>query len=482
MDFRGGLELRRWRTEWLSAFGALFGAWFLYLLAYWPGLMTSDSVDQWTQVHTGRFVDYHPALHTMSNWLVTRLWDSPAAVALLNIVGLAAATSFCVSELGRFGVSRRVRWAALALLAVSPACGLTVNTLWKDIPFTSLCTFLFGVSLALVRTRGEWLRARSHWAALVVLLALTPLMRKNGPGVIFAYGVVLLVLPWGPWFRKAALAAFGIAVAVAALVNGPLYKAFHIPEPGPFAAMNAQLHQLAAFAVAGEVPPEDVPYFETMQPMSLWRENYRCDSSVPLIYSGKFKSATVDQHPKWVFEHLWKLIQAHPRTFFAHELCATELLWRVPISQRAGPPGFLRTLDKEAVPTRPAVPLFTKLLDRWSRFSMRRIPSALFWTPALWMYLALLAVGAQMVRWRLPSLGLVLVPALANTLTLLLAMASPDFRYEFPMMFAGLLSLTLLAVRAPAAVAERSEPALQAPPSAPGSVEPAPSAEARARR
>ena len=39
---------------------------------------------------TGTYDDWHPVFHTWTNWLITRIWLSPAAIAIAQIVTLSA--------------------------------------------------------------------------------------------------------------------------------------------------------------------------------------------------------------------------------------------------------------------------------------------------------------------------------------------------------------------------------------------------------
>jgi hypothetical protein len=81
--------------------------WSIYLLAYWPGLMSYDSLQQWEQMTTGQLDNWHPAFHTMSNWLITRLWLSPAAVALTQIATLSLLVGWTVARIRRLGAPGR---------------------------------------------------------------------------------------------------------------------------------------------------------------------------------------------------------------------------------------------------------------------------------------------------------------------------------------------------------------------------------------
>jgi hypothetical protein len=48
----------------------IFFIWSIYLLAFYPGMMSADSFNQWNQVLTGVYVNHHPVFHTLLIWLV----------------------------------------------------------------------------------------------------------------------------------------------------------------------------------------------------------------------------------------------------------------------------------------------------------------------------------------------------------------------------------------------------------------------------
>ena len=54
--------------------------WVVYLLAFWPGILTEDSIEQWTDMTSGVLRGYHSPLQTTLHWLLTRLWFSPAII------------------------------------------------------------------------------------------------------------------------------------------------------------------------------------------------------------------------------------------------------------------------------------------------------------------------------------------------------------------------------------------------------------------
>jgi hypothetical protein len=96
-----GIIPSRWK--WLLFALPLFLVCFFYLLIYWPGLMSPDSLDQWNQLSTGIFNDWHPAFHTFFEWALTRLWGSPASIALFQIFAMGSLVGWGLAEFEKMG-------------------------------------------------------------------------------------------------------------------------------------------------------------------------------------------------------------------------------------------------------------------------------------------------------------------------------------------------------------------------------------------
>lgn len=59
----------------------------LYFLAYYPGVLTVDSINQWSQAHSEYpWNNWHPIGHTFLIWLTSLIWNSPASFVLLQSV------------------------------------------------------------------------------------------------------------------------------------------------------------------------------------------------------------------------------------------------------------------------------------------------------------------------------------------------------------------------------------------------------------
>src|SRR5262249_57688910 len=74
----------RWSWAWYAAVPV--AAWTVYWLAFFPGVVSHDSIAQWREILEGRYDDWHPAFHTWTLWLLTRPWRSLGAVSLAQVM------------------------------------------------------------------------------------------------------------------------------------------------------------------------------------------------------------------------------------------------------------------------------------------------------------------------------------------------------------------------------------------------------------
>ncbi|MCX6355926.1 MAG: hypothetical protein NTZ78_13640 [Candidatus Aureabacteria bacterium] len=214
----GGCALRYifvQRMHWIfwSMFAFSSGVLVLWLLGQWPGWVTWDSFVCWTESVTLDFSNYHPYLYCLYLLAIRQLWDSPAAVALVQI-GMTAALG---SYIFYFCISRGPRWVAIVVIPFFLACvfsipvGIYTISIWKDIPFALLILFwaFFLFYSSIQKRAGHLLRyAPMSVVWLSLLLVLLCMVRHNGIINIVVIPFLLIIaglMPWRTFLRFALL-------------------------------------------------------------------------------------------------------------------------------------------------------------------------------------------------------------------------------------------------------------------------------------
>ena len=110
------------------------------LIAFFPGIVTSDTVVQWSQMDNNVYNSWHPIFHTLLQKLFRTIWNSPAIICIVQITCLALLlTAFCKitrDNEKKFGV------ICIQILVCCIICFFPINlmysvSLWKDILYGS---------------------------------------------------------------------------------------------------------------------------------------------------------------------------------------------------------------------------------------------------------------------------------------------------------------------------------------------------------
>jgi hypothetical protein len=181
-----------------SLFVVSAGIFFLWLLGQWPGIIAADTTWQWTQAHELNFPNESPYMYTLYLVTLTQFFDSPATVAIFQILVTSALGSFIFYFVLKHGNVRAIYIAVFYIcFTFSIPIGVNTITLWKDEPFTILVLFwAFYVFYIYYRKRMGFpvnFTFKSLWI-LSFLLILMSLMRHNGIVYLVTLPLIILIV------------------------------------------------------------------------------------------------------------------------------------------------------------------------------------------------------------------------------------------------------------------------------------------------
>ncbi len=441
-------EISRW--AWLGYALPMLAVGLFYLLVLWPGLMSLDSYEQWAQSITGKLNNTHPVFHTLTILALRQVWDSPAMIALAQILALSFAAGIALMRLETYGADRRILWLSAFLLALSPVNGSMVITLWKDVFYTAAFLGFFVCIVEIVFTKGAWLEKTSHLVLIGVLAILVSLLRHNGvpvvSGTLFLFALVYAR-------RRGRLLAGSILVFVLwAIVNGPLYSALGITPMGVRTQIPS--HHIAAHLQHGTPLTADEKAFlnQVMPLKSNWK--YSCYNSEDTFYSPQFDRAYADKHVSELTQVFLSLLRRNPRVDLDTLLCVSSGVWRItfpPGSEvRIAPlptPGdhVSELLEQDfGIRHRSYLPAIEPWLLDSVRGSARPAWIWLVWRPALYFYLLLFGVAIKALRDKNPSILLLVVPPAIQVGVMFFLSINQDLRLHYPVIVIGLLYIPYL--------------------------------------
>ncbi len=447
---------RRW--GWVGYAAPCITIWSIYLLAFWPGLMTLDSIDQWQQMLTGQISDFHPVFHTLTNWLVTRIWLSPAMVALAQITVLSIVAGLILMQLRKWGASRLVVWLTCILFALSPANGILVNTLWKDVPYSIAVLILTYFILQMVQDHGTWLNRKFAWVWLGTIAACVALYRHNGAPVAVGTLIILFIAYRQYWKRLALASALMLGMWLG--IRGSVYQLLNVqPLPSSFfTAYIALKHVAAHLAQGAELTASEQAFLQQVRTGDL-KWPYLCSTAEPLLYDGKLNSDFALSHSAELTQLAIKLLQQNPKIDLDDQLCGSSLVWRLswpptpqhrfnvlpftigndglPYTWKA-PQGPKDPLDYTPYRIESPIPTVSQFLIQNIRQMLQPDNISWLWRPALYFYILVAASAIAAIRSRYWKFLLLCIPVVLNSLVLVMTLAQ-DFRYEYSVVLAGLL-------------------------------------------
>ena len=419
----------------------------VYLFAFFPGGFSSDTTTQWHQIRGELpLSDWHPALHTMLLWLMTRICDHPAFVLLLQGTAYACAVGYAAMSMHKWRVQKAFVLLAALYLSANPAISNIMAFPWKDCAFAIAALFLGTVLFEVHCSCGEWLKDKMHLLFLALLLALCAILRHNGVALSLAAGVWLVISV--PALKRRAAFCVVLAAACFALIKGPLYSAAGVEKNATPLDETIGLPMTVLSHVYVNAPDsldeETIAFLETMAPREIYVSYHRTgdwnetkwfvsqlpsDHSYTLLQVFGFTAKTAFKEPALALEALAGL-------FDLPLLPAGEAYWRM--SPYVDPSAAQFGIEKAHQP------FLSRALNWLCRSTAKTPLSWLFWRPGVSLLLIMLFCVCFARRRPLTAL---LLPAAAicyHLATSVMLSSPTDFRFFLPTLLMAPLAAAAL--------------------------------------
>ncbi|QPA30739.1 DUF6020 family protein [Thermaerobacillus caldiproteolyticus] len=406
--------------------------WGLYLLAFFPGTMTADSIYQWEQAHTGHFNDWHPVMYTLFIMLVTTLWDSPAAIGISQIIIMSLTVGYCLYQFEKAGANKTIIWVVSFAFALSPINGIYSVTIWKDILYSTFLLLFTTIVFNLVITNGKWIKNNSHLAFFIIVALGVVFFRHNGFVVCLAVLIVLLVAfrqTWKQW-----LFAISFIIAAHYAVTGPLFDYLKVVPSDPNEALSIPTQQLArVIAYDGNITDEQADYLNQILPLSLWKKNYNPYVTDPIKFSKQYNRKAIFPNNLSNYLHTWwDICLQNPKLSTQALLKQTSLVWQMNQPADGYTSTFVTNIfygNKFGLKNQIIFDPLTIAVKKYLTISDTTL-KPLIWRPATYTFLILLFTFVAFLRndWKAWLVPLIV---LLNTGTVLIALPAQDFRYLY---------------------------------------------------
>jgi len=446
LELKPAKPVKHKKGYWLLYTIPMIAIWGIWLLVLFPGIMTSDSINQWKQIVSGQFNDANPVFHTFTMWLITRIWFSPAAVVIFQILALSLTVAWGVSILDEQGLPRWAAWGISSLFALSPVNDDLIITLWKDILYSTVILLFSLIILKIIFSHGAWLSKKTIWLWLILSSLSISLYRHNGlPVPVFT--LISLSIVYRQYWKR-----FFYSVLF-------LLFAFSIFEIMAFPILNIDralgfnqyffIHHIAAHIENGmPLSKQEKATINKILPMNQWE--YNCCSILTITSAKDFSNRILEKNRSSIRELSIRLAVKEPFVEIQHLACISSIVWELPSRCKNDTQISLENRDQWIASNQiglnedSKLPFFVSFFRKWIFWAYQPPLGVLTYTASIFLYLGFFCTIFISFRKNDLHFVLFIVPSLVQSTVISIVNIGANFRYQYGVYLIGLFSLGLL--------------------------------------
>lgn len=164
----------------------------IVLLAYWPGILVSDSMVQWHQTQITSFNNWHPAYNTIYIFLLTKICNNPGFVLFIQCLILSLCVAFTMTRLRKYyNVNKTYLFIMCIIFALIPLNFNFAVTLLKDTLYSAFILLFSGLILDIINDSNFFKNWKKCLLFFITILSIS-LFRHNGIFVVILTVIFLI--------------------------------------------------------------------------------------------------------------------------------------------------------------------------------------------------------------------------------------------------------------------------------------------------
>ncbi len=445
-----------------------------YLYVYNPGILTFDSFNQVHQIASGHYTNWHPFFHTFIEMLLYKIYSSPATVAIFqilvfSIIWMVICKYFRNNDENiNLADIKRDREFIIQSIITLIICLIPINaiysiTLWKDVLFSYGILFLCFLIKVMIDKKCK---VSIRFIVLMgFVMACVAQLRLNGIYVI----VPLLIILAYYLYKHDKTEKFFIKLPVIAIIFilliASMNVVYNVEDNAKDATLSKTTHMLANYDLYHKLDAKDSAKFHELINETAVKDNYKTFFTDP-VRNAANESVFEANKGEYIGMALKYSLQ-DPIHFIKYMLSSSEITWDITRdSYWQGKPYYIeengpnletaRNTYFKAYHTTPVEAyenvssanegngLFN--LFNYIVYNARTnvIADTLFESPALYMYLSILAMAGIYYLTKSKDILLVYLPNLFNILVVFVSIPTQDNRYLYPNLLVFYLLMLIL--------------------------------------
>jgi len=303
------------------------------LIICFPGLSSPDTEWQWKQIQTFTFNDWHPVIHTLLIWLVTRIVNHHSFVVIVQISVFSIGASYLIATLESWGFKKIWLLISGLVIAINPYIIKSMMYLWKDITFTILLTYTAIMLINIYFSDGAWFNKIFNIISFSIVTALASMVRHNG--IFFTVPLLILALVFYLKRTIRVLIAVLSVPLVIFLVKAPLYSALNVKYPhntyGESVGIPMTIMGDVLIKNPNTLSPETKAFLYSIATDEQWRSFYKTGNYNTIKFNFPF-SAVIETIPVNDFLKMTLHTIKNSKLVAFHAFCdVTAIVWELDV-------------------------------------------------------------------------------------------------------------------------------------------------------
>ncbi|MGN1379199.1 MAG: DUF6020 family protein [Bacilli bacterium] len=277
----------------LVSFCLMISVWTIYLLTYYPGTLSPDSISEYSMLVNGLNItsDHHPVFHVLFMALFYnigfKIFSSPNIgvlfVSIAQMIIMASIFTYSLYFLRKRNCPKLILYTLLLLYSFSPIYGYYSITMWKDVLFGG-CLLLLTIECYKIFEKKEKLQFKDL-ISFIIISIFTVFFRNNAIYAYIILAIILLIIL--KKYYKIFSISFLIVIMLFVFVKGPLFKYFDINKSSTAEYIGMPIQQIARVVIKNEkLSDNEYKKINKLIPISIIPKAYN-----PIVSDGiKFNS------------------------------------------------------------------------------------------------------------------------------------------------------------------------------------------------
>lgn len=308
----------------------------IYFIAYYPGVLIIDSVNQWNQVHSNYpWNNWHPIGHTFLIWLTSSIWNNPASFILLQSSIFVLVFAYFAMLLKTQLTSKWISDMFFACTAIVPFFPLQSMIVVKDTMFTYAFIFFVLALVQIIKSNGQYIKNPLLFISVLISVLGICLWRSNGFPIILVMAIMISVAFGIKNYWRLILIML-VSVMTYFVINGPVASYFHIFQPSKTEAYG-MLIQIDAGIMHGNgtINNNQKQYFNELFPHQMVAA-YRPGDVDAVKFDRRFNNNLLTNDTDRFKKESIKLILSNKKLALSTYLAQTKVVWNQNVLYRNG--------------------------------------------------------------------------------------------------------------------------------------------------